>query len=262
MTKSNQRFQAAAILGSLALAGSALAGPAAPVGKTVVPPPPAPESTGLFDTVGATLDVGYDSHYIFRGALISEENVWTQLAINIPLAEKVSLGIGAWYTSSTDISYDELDLSGGVTYDAGFAKFGAGYTWYKYFDGSLGEGLGDDDAQELGATIAVPVGPVNLTSGYFYDFNTDGAYLELGAEAPIAITDNFSIVPAAAVSYGFDYYAPEDGFQHIKVGVSFPIKLTSTATLTPYIAGNIPLDTYEDYYDDEVYGGVKLSVSF
>ncbi|MNC97153.1 hypothetical protein D3C83_147140 [compost metagenome] len=53
------------------------------------------------------------------------------------------------------------------------------------------------------------------------------------------------------------------GFNHIKEGVSLPIKLTSTATLTPYIAGNIPIDSLEDNgEDDQVYGGISLSVSF
>ena len=69
-------------------------------------------------------------------------------------------------------------------------------------------------------------------------------------------------LPAALVSYGDEYYSTDSDFQHIKVGVSFPIKLTGTATLTPYVAGNIALGTTEEFTDDEIYGGVKLSVSF
>ena len=59
-----------------------------------------------------------------------------------------------------------------------------------------------------------------------------------------------------------DYYSTEADFQHIKLALAFPVKLTATATLTPYVAGNIALDTTEDFTDDEIYGGVKLSVSF
>jgi hypothetical protein len=260
MTKTNHSTQAAAILGSLTLAASAFAGTTVTTGKAPVAPAPAP--VGLWDSVGATVDVGYDTHYFFRGFLISEQNVWTQVALSVPLATNLSLGLGAWYTSSADISYDELDLNAGLSYDAGFAKFGLGYTRYEFFDGSAGEGNGVDSADEVGFTVSVPAGPVNIGAGYYYDFEAEGSYIEAGIDAPIAVTDNFSIVPSALISYGVDYYSTEADFQHIKLALAFPIKLTATATLTPYVAGNIALDTTEDFTDDEIYGGVKLSVSF
>ena len=260
MTKTNHSTQAAAILGTLTLAASAIAGTTVSTGKTPVAPAPAP--VGLFDTVGATLEAGYDTHYFFRGFLISEHNVWTQVAVTVPLAEKLVFGLGAWYTASNDISYTELDLNAGLTYDAGFGKIGVGYTRYEFFDGSAGEGNGFDDADEVGLTLAIPAGPVNLAAGYYYDFQAEGSYIEAGIDAPIAVTNNFSIVPSALVSYGVEYYSEDSDFQHVKLAVSFPIKLTATATLTPYVAYNIALKTTEDFTDDTVYGGVKLSVSF
>ena len=261
MTKTNHSIQAAAILGTLTLAASAIAGTTVSTGKGPVAPAPAPQ-VGLFDSVGATVDVGYDTHYFFRGFLFSEQNVWSQVAVTVPLAEKLSLGLGAWYTSSTDISYTELDLNAGLSYDAGFAKIGLGYTRYEFFDGYFGGGVGVTSTDEVGVTIAAPAGPVNLAAGYYYDFGTDGSYLEAGIDAPIAITENFSIVPSALISYGVDYYSSDSDFQHIKLALAFPIKLTATATLTPYVAGNIALATTEDFTDDTIYGGVKLSVSF
>src|SRR6187402_918427 len=98
MTQPTHRTMAAALVGSLTLAASAFAG-SAPIGKapTTMPPAPAPPG-GLFESVGATVDVGYDTHYFFRGFLISEQNVWGQVAVSIPLAEKLALGLGAWYT--------------------------------------------------------------------------------------------------------------------------------------------------------------------
>ncbi|MDB6069420.1 MAG: hypothetical protein JWL81_591 [Verrucomicrobiales bacterium] len=261
MTKTNTSIQGAAILGSLALAASAFAGTTVSTGKGTVPPAPAP-AAGLFDSVGATVDIGYDTHYFFRGFLISEQNVWGQVALSVPLSEKLSLGLGAWYTSSADISYDELDLNAGLSLDAGFAKIGLGYTRYEFFDGSAGEGNGVDSADEIGLTVGKALGPVNIGAGYYYDFEAEGSYIELGIDAPIAVTDTFSIVPAALVSYGDEYYSTDSDFQHVKLSVSFPIKLTATATLTPYVAGNIALGTTEEFTDDTLYGGVKLSVSF
>jgi len=262
MKKTINTIQGAAILGSLALASSAFAGTTVSTGKGAVPPAPPAPSTGMFDSVGATVDVGYDTHYFFRGSLLSEQNVWGQVAVSVPLATNLSLGLGAWYTSSTDIRYNELDLNGGLSYDAGFAKIGLGYTHYEFLDGSAGEGNGVNSAEEIGLTLGKALGPVNVLAGYYYDFEAEGSYIELGLDAPIAVTDNFSIVPAALVSYASDYYSTESDFQHVKLSVSFPVKLTGTATLTPYVAYNIALGTTDDFTDDQVYGGVKLSVSF
>ncbi len=261
MTKTNHSTQAAAILGTLTLAASAFAGTTVSTGKGQAPAP-APAPTGLFDSVGATVDIGYDTHYFFRGFLISEQNVWSQVSLSVPLATNLTLGLGTWYTTSSDISYDELNLNAGLTFDAGFAKIGLGYTRYEFFDGSAGNGVGIDSTDEVGLTLSAPAGPVNVFVGGYYDFEAEGAYIEAGIDSPIAITDNFSIVPSALVSYGNDYYSTESDFQHIKLALAFPIKLTASATLTPYVAGNIALGTTEDFVDDTLYGGVKLSVSF
>lgn len=263
MTPTTHRIQAATILGSLTLAASSFAG-SAPIGKApmTMPPAPAPDG-GIFESVGATVDVGYDTHYFFRGFLLSEQNVWGQVALSVPLGEKLALGLGAWYTSSADISYDELDLNAGLTYDAGFLNVGVGYTHYEYPDGSSGEGNGFDSAEEVGLTLSKGLGLVNLAAGYYYDFETEGSYMEFGIDAPIAVTENFSVVPAALISYGDGYYSEDSGFQHVKLAVSFPVKLTSKATLTPYVAYNLDLDTTGEFNtNDDIYGGVKLSVSF
>ena len=262
MTKTIPSIQGAAILGSLALAASAFAGTSVSTGKGTVPPAPPAPPVGLFEEVGATVDVGYDTHYFFRGFLLSEQNLWGQVAIAVPLSQELSLGLGGWYTSSTDTNYDELDLNAGLTYDAGFAKIGLGYTHYEFFDGRAGNGIGSSGADEVGLTVGKALGPVNIGAGYYYDFETEGSYIELGVDAPIAVTENFSIVPAALISYGDEYYSTDSDFQHVRLSVSFPVKLTATATLTPYVAGNLALGTTEEFTDDEIYGGVKLRVSF
>lgn len=262
MTKTNHSIQGAAILGSLALAASAFAGTTVATGKGPVTPPAPAASTGLFDSVGATVDVGYDTHYFYRGFLLSEQNVWSQLALSVPLASNLSLGLSSWYTSSTESNYDELDLRADLNYDAGFAKLSLGFTHYEFFDGSAGNGNGIKGAEEVGFTVAKALGPVNAGVGYYYDFETEGSYIELGVDAPIAVTDHFSVVPAALISYGDEYYSTDSDFQNLKLSLSFPVKLTATATLTPYVAGNIALSTTEAFTDDEIYGGVKLSVSF
>jgi hypothetical protein len=208
----------------------------------------------------------------------------------VPLTEKLSLGFGALYTSTVDtlvntaageetLDYSELDLSASLTYDAGFAKLGLVYTHYEFFDtfsgttnpsGAFGAGeLGVGGVEEVGATIATSVGPVNLYGGFYYDFTIGASYAEIGADAPIAINSWLSLVPAVKAGYGFtNYYTipggRQSGLTHVIPSLSAPIKLTKTATLTPYVAYNISLDTrhLNNTQDSEFFGGVKLGVSF
>ena len=179
-----------------------------------------------------------------------------------------------------NLDYSELDLSTSLTYDAGFAKFGLVYTHYEFWDGFSGTtptgpfGANEGNitgSDEVGLTIASTLGPVNVYAGWFYDFRIGGSYAEVGADFPIEITSWLSIVPAVKTGYGFDYYtngvvagAQSSGFTHVIPSISAPIKLTKIATLTPYIAYNISLDARHELNttDSEIFGGVKLSVSF
>ena len=77
-----------------------------------------------------------------------------------------------------------------------------------------------------------------------------------------------SLVPAVKAGYGFtNYYTfggHQSGLTHVIPSLSAPIKLTKTATLTPYVAYNISLDTrhLNNTQDSEFFGGVKLGVTF
>lgn len=271
---------------------SAFAGVSAPSkgGPPVLPPEP---SGALFDTLGATIEVGYDTRTYYRGLWFADNAVWTGLSLSIPLTEQLSLGFGALYLSTVettagngapfgqgDFDYSELDLSASLSYDAGFATFGLVYTHYEFWDGFSGTNAGVlnganegnvSSADEVGITVAAAAGPVNLYAGFYYDFRIGGSYAEVGADLPIEITSWLSLVPAVKTGYGFDYYTNgvvagtrSGGFTHVIPSLSAPIKLTNIATLTPYIAYNISLDARRalNTQDNEIFGGVKLSVSF
>lgn len=251
------------------------------------------EGGPLFETVGATLEAGYDSRYYFRGLWFADNTVWTNLSLSIPLAEKLTLGVGALYTSTTDtpfqgvdpntgdfnadgdFDYTELDLYASLTYDAGFAKFALVYTHYEFFDGFSGTNFGLPNAggefnitstEEVGIVISSTIATVNVYAAYYYDFNIGGSYAEVGVDRPIEVTSWLSIVPSVKLGWGNDYYTlgRSSGLTHVLPAISAPIKLTSSATLTPYIATNFSLETrhLNNFTDTEMFGGVKLSVTF
>lgn len=267
----------AAFAGMNAFAGTPAKAPA---------PAPAPASSGaLFDTLGASASVGYDTRYYWRGLSRADNTVSSGLNLDLPLSEQLSLGVGANYIHSvenntatgeagSDNEYSELNLTTGLTYDLGGAKIGVNYTNYQYFDGfSAGAVSGGDfdvsSANEVGTTLSTSLGGLNLSAGWYYNFTVGGSYAQIGADFPIEVTSFLSLVPAVQMGYGWDYFADPTvgrtgGLTHILPSISAPIKLTDSATLTPYVAYNISLDSRHAFNgeDADIFGGVRLSVSF
>ncbi len=275
-------------------------------------PVPPVEPGALFDSIGATLDVGYDSRYYFRGLWFADNIIWTALNISVPITDKLTWGIGAAYINTAGtpfptvfpngpsadggFQYSEVDAITSLNYNAGWAKFGMQYQYYFYpdnyggsFRGAPNAGadpeFGIKGAGELGFTMAVPLGAFNVYAGYYYDFRVNGHYMSLGADYTYAITDWVSIVPSVNAGYGIDYYTgnnaafnpgsvqtrwngqplgPTSGFTHVLYTIAAPIKLTKTATLTPYVAMNQSerLRAGLNATRNEIYWGVKLSLAF
>lgn len=223
------------------------------------------------DSLGFEAGIGYDSRYYFRGLWFSNHNVWTSLSTSIPVTEKLSFDISGYYTdTATSLNYSELDLGAALTYDAGFASFSIGYTWFYFFNGFFGDGIGQDYAHEVYASTTIPLGPVNFNLLYAYDMYISASYVEAGLDTEIKVTDWLSIVPAAVIGYGIDGYytfgTAGSAWNHVGLNVAFPITLSKTATLTPYIAANFSLEGREDLNTiegaDEVFGGVALTITF
>lgn len=261
-----RKLLALPLLALLAAAGSATAGTPAPK----APISPVVEED---DSLGFSLAAGYDSSYIFRGVKYGDHLVWTSLTVPIKLTDKLTFTFAPWYGNIADGEYDELDVVAGFTYDLGFATVGVGYTWYYYpfsgFDTSEPNVTIQSCLCELGTC------KINWFAGAFLDVNADGGdlfgnaggdpgwYFETGLNTSIAITDWLSIVPEARITYGVDYYGV-DGFNNVLLKLGAPITLTKTATLTPYIAGSLAIDSlhHDLGVDDELFGGISLTVTF
>lgn len=199
------------------------------------------------------LTAGYDSEYIYRGLWFSNQNAWYNIGASKKLSDTTTLNTLAYYTSSNDRRslYQELDLGASIVHDAGFATLTAGYTYFFFFNGYLGGGLGQTFAHEVYVSAAKAVGPVNVTTTVAYDFYVEASYAELAIDKSVAINDSTSLVLAAKAGYSLGgYYTLFDGASGLNVGsesvwthvllqASLPIALSKTATLTPYVAYNI-----------------------
>ena len=89
-----------------------------------------------------------------------------------------------------------------------------------------------------------------------------GWYFETGAAYTIKVCEKFSLVPEAKISYGEDYYGVK-GFNNVLLKLGAPITLSKNATLTPYVAGSIAIDSLHDLGVDNYFiGGAALTVTF
>ncbi len=241
------------ILGSLiGFAGSLTAGE-----YIAAPPSKGPVTIIEDEPLGFEVGLGYDSKYVFRGVDFGDHSVWASLDYAMPITDSIDFGIGAWYESILDEgdSYEELDLLAGLSFAFGSFDAGLGVIWY-YFpdDGS--------DALEIGGSLGTSVGPVDLGSYVGYDESTDGWYFEASAETTIELTDNIALVPGALISYADSYYGVS-GWNNVGLSLALPIALSDTATVTPYVAGSLAIDSLLAIgEDDHFYGGVALSVTF
>ena len=179
-------------------------------------------------------------------------------------------------------SFQRLNLGAAISHDFGPASVSFGYSFIHNM-GSLANGsgvnslafpnvsgYGMNDIQQLTLGVNTNLGPINLASSANYDLFNGGFYFDVTASSKIAVTDAISIVPHANLGYGVNYNAGftqasrnliggggiaggtsayrfgVTGFTALNVGIDFPIKLNSRATLTPYIAGNLPMGVYRN----------------
>lgn len=259
-------------LGFLALAATpVVAGTSAPA-KNPKNPYIAPP---VNDDLGITASLGYDTNYVWRGLNFGQH--WVRAGLNGSIllvggaaedgAGSTSLLWDAQYGSfagdqdhfmpggAGNASYQRLQLGTALSHDFGPASLSLGYRYYRNM-GVLGTLGGMNDGQEVSLGASTALGPINLSSSANYDFVNDYWYVDLSASSTITLTDAISVVPYASIGYGHNMnwqFARNTGvtstwgrnntsnFTAVTTGVQVPIKLNSRATLTPYIAVNIPM---------------------
>lgn len=222
--------------------------------------------------------------------------------------------------NNAEASFQRLQLGAAIAHDFGPATISLGYRYFRNMgdaaqqstlNNATGRAFGMNDAQEVSLGLATSIGPIDLASSAIYDITNQGWYFDVTASTTVAITDSISFVPSVNVGYAKDYAwqltrdtanviaggrgglggpggdAKHDytGWASANVSLAFPVKLNSRATLTPYIAANLPLSGLQNLgaayrnnsnvvgggntlggpdgaFKSLLYGGVTLSVRF
>tara|TARA_B100001287_G_C22671214_1_gene525351 strand:- start:401 stop:1132 length:732 start_codon:yes stop_codon:yes gene_type:complete len=209
------------------------------------------------EDLGAEVSVGYDTDYIFRGANLGQDLLWSDVNVSTSLSDGLGLNIGAWYANPTDAGDDELDIYAGVSTDLGGMSLDLGTTYYYY------PGATSSNTLEFGAALGTSVGAFDLSLGVYHDIDTENTYVELGAGTSFDLTDNISLDLGATIGNNQDEVVggQADGLTAVTITVGAPIGLTDNASLTPYLGINAGLDDNQDA-GDEIFSGISLSVGF
>lgn len=225
------------------------------------------------------------------------------------------LGTNALSTAS----FQRLQLGAEIAHDFGPATISVGYRYYRNMgdaaqasglNAAAGRGFGMEDTQEVNLGLKTSLGPIDIASSANYDLTNNGWYFDVTASSTFAITDSISFVPSVNVGYAKNYTwqftgnsvnvitgggggipgtqngGKNDytGWASANVGLAFPVKLNSRATLTPYVAANLPFSGLQNVgassrnnrnaaggsnlggpdtpFKGLLYGGVTLSVRF
>jgi hypothetical protein len=182
------------LLSSVSLAGSAV------TSTPSTPPPlaPAAEKSDL----GVEASLGWDSHYIFRGELLQKNTAWTQISLDIPLTDSLSLTINPWFLQDIDNDYNEFDLNSAFTYSLESWEFSAGYGGYFYPRKSWGDNIGIGDEQEMTASVSRSLGDFNASLNLWAQRRKGDATLSDGLLAR---------VPVGPTAFSFAKSLPIDG---------------------------------------------------
>ena len=205
------------------------------------------------EDIGAEVSVGYDTDYMFRGVNLGQDLLWSDVNVSTSLSDGLDLGVGAWYANvADDAGNDELDIYAGLSTSMGDISLDLGATYYYYPDPVAGEGT-----LEFGVGFGTSAGPFDLSLGLYYDIDLEAAYYEVGAATSFDLTDTMAVDVGGAIG-NFD----GDTLTALTFTIGVPITLSDSASLSPYVGVNIPLDDFEDVEDDTIYSGLSLTVGF
>ena len=205
------------------------------------------------EDIGAEVSVGYDTDYMFRGVNLGEDLLWSDVNVSTTLTDGLDLGVGAWYANvADDAGNDELDIYAGLSTSMGDMSVDLGATYYYYPDPTAGEGT-----LEFGIGLGTSAGPIDLSLGLYYDIDLEAAYYEVGAATSFDLTDTMAVDVGGAIGN-----ADGDTLTALTFTIGVPITLSDSASLSPYVGVNIPLDDYEDAFGDDIYSGLSLTVGF
>lgn len=198
-----------------------------------------------------TIEGGVWSDFIFRGRELGDTSGDARAELIFPLGDNASLSLGGRYVGGDD--YEQSEGFAAVQQGFGAVTLAAGYRFL---------GMDAGDRHELGLMLGTQIAGLDWMLSLFHDTEFSGEYIELAARKTWSLNEPVSLALSGGISAVSDYWVPGSGFNHAFLRLDMPVSVREGVTLTPWIAGNFPVDKLDDIQSDEVYGGVSLRLDF
>ncbi len=196
------------------------------------------------------------SSYVWRGFQLSDNEFVIQPSAEISY-KGFSLNLWSDYNTGFDPGdLDETDIT--LDYSGSFNKLGysIGYIYYAFDNQLVGE-----DTQEiyLGLSYDTLLSP---SFTVYRDFDeVESTYLIFSIGHDFKVNDKLSLSSGASISYYF-YDDSEDDWQNLELSLSGSMPL-APFSVEPSIAYSFGLYAGDfGNVDDEVYGGITVSLNF
>lgn len=219
----------AAMLGSFSYAQNAAPVATAPAAAPAVAqaqPAAQQEAPSTMDQIltpslkkfSASVTVGYESNYVFRGIKYSESSIQPEIALGYALTDALGVYASAWSTTpfESDDS-NEIDFNLGATYAIAGFTFDAGYTHYWYTSSPVGLstnelkiGVSYDTSAVLSKVSSI-FADLAITPSvyYFYDLDLHANTVEVAVSATAPVSkwflgeDKDFLAVESSLYYGF-----------------------------------------------------------
>ncbi len=201
----------------------------------------------------ASLNVGYETLHVYRGADSSagNANIWESLDIEIADLFHFNLYNG----NSINGEYGELTPSVYFHKDLGFLTASVGMIWY-HFPGE--DGI---DSEEYYVQLSKELGAGFSASAWFsYNARSEGWYHELKVNHSYALNDRLKLESSVALGVSQDYRSGGNGLDNLTVTVGLPIAISENITIRPSLGYAFALDTMDS--DNEGWAAVTASYRF
>lgn len=231
-------------------------------------------------TLGVKVDATYVSKYIWRGYDLFNGRAAFQPSVDVDLFQ-TGFGLNVWSSipCGSGANQDATEVDYTVSYGTSFFKDEV-YTVelsfnYAYYDFPRVSAEYIPDTEEIGAGISFPklitLGESNLVPGYYVGrlwankenlgIDIEGMYhvFSLSYDTPVPQTD-LALTWSWDIAYNDGLFGSDNDWSHTTFGVSTSADVGSF-TIAPFLNYQVSMDDSVNP-DDELYGGVSVSVSF
>ena len=205
-----------------------------------------------------SLETGYSSEEVWRGASLGRDEANAVLSVETQLPADITLTLGADYSSAdSDVKDEQTDLSAVFSKSVSDYLVSLSYIWY-----SQDVAVGGGQAQEAGVSVSRSIGPVDVSlTQYLGLVGDNNSYSELAA----TYSDDFGSSIVFDFRSELGYLAQEGQCTHFETRVSTDIPVTAEIVAVPFVAYSLGLDDSVGVHSDMsnlFFGGIEFKRSF